>query len=175
MNNTSVSKYWKILFYPPNTDTGTFYGGSTDIDTDAKYPKCSTDIRGDIPLPIVYRCPSIPTIFKLYYSRWYSDMYQSRWLSTLYYTLPDITGGLLQVNLCQKVSFLNQLTHNMRDLSLNPPKKYKFRTCCVQILFWMSKQKNNFCTRYVFFRVRSPWVQRINYLLKVSIQIKTRK
>ena len=44
MNNTSVHKYWKILFYPSNTDTGTFYRGSTDIDTDAQYPKCSTDI-----------------------------------------------------------------------------------------------------------------------------------
>ena len=41
---TSVRKYWKILFYPSNTDTGTFYGGSTDIDTDAQYPKYSTDI-----------------------------------------------------------------------------------------------------------------------------------
>ena len=31
------------------------------------------------------------------------------------------------------------------------PEKYKFRTCCVQILFWMSKQKqkNNFCTQLV--------------------------
>ena len=44
MNNTSVPKYWKVLFYPPNTDTGTFYGGSTDIDTDAQYPKFNTDI-----------------------------------------------------------------------------------------------------------------------------------
>ena len=35
VNNTSICKYWKILFYPSNTDTGTFYGGSTDIDTDA--------------------------------------------------------------------------------------------------------------------------------------------
>ena len=34
VNNTSVRKYWKILFNPSNTDTGTFYGGSTDIDTD---------------------------------------------------------------------------------------------------------------------------------------------
>ena len=31
--------------------------------------------------------------------------------------------SVLQVNLCQKLSFLNQLTHNMtRDCSLNPPK-----------------------------------------------------
>ena len=44
VNNTSVPKYWKVLFYPPNTDTGTFYGGSTDIDTDAQYPKFNTDI-----------------------------------------------------------------------------------------------------------------------------------
>ena len=44
VNNTSVCKYWKILFYPPNTDTWTFYGGSTDIDTDAQYPKFNTDI-----------------------------------------------------------------------------------------------------------------------------------
>ena len=31
------------------------------------------------------------------------------------------------------------------------PEKYKFRTCCVQILFWMTKQKqkNNFCTQHV--------------------------
>ena len=44
VNNTSVCKYWKILFYPPNTDTGTFYRGSTDIDIDAQYPKFNTDI-----------------------------------------------------------------------------------------------------------------------------------
>ena len=43
MNNTSVRKYWKILFYPPNTDTGTFYEGSTDIDTDTQYPKFNID------------------------------------------------------------------------------------------------------------------------------------
>ena len=51
VNNTSVRKYWKILFYPPNTDTGTFYGGSTDIDTDAQYPKYSTDI---LVFPVFY-------------------------------------------------------------------------------------------------------------------------
>ena len=44
VNNTSVRIYWKILFYPSNTNTGAFYGGSTDIDTDAQYPKYSTDI-----------------------------------------------------------------------------------------------------------------------------------
>ena len=44
VNNTSVHKYWKILFYPPNTDTGTFYGGSTGINTDAQYPKFDTEI-----------------------------------------------------------------------------------------------------------------------------------
>ena len=51
VNNTSVCKYWKILFYPPNTDTGTFYRGSTDIDTDAQYPKLNTDV---LVLPVFY-------------------------------------------------------------------------------------------------------------------------
>jgi len=58
VNNTSVPKYWKILFYPPNTDTGTFYGGSTDIDTDAQYPKFNTDI---LVFPVFY------TIIKYFY------------------------------------------------------------------------------------------------------------
>ena len=56
-------------------------------------------------------------------------------------TFSNSTSAELQVNLFQKLSFLNQLTHNMtRYCSLNFPKKYKFTTCCVQILFWMSKQ-----------------------------------
>ena len=51
VNNTSVCKYWKILFYPSNTDTGTFYGGSTDINTDAQYKKNNTDI---LVFPVFY-------------------------------------------------------------------------------------------------------------------------
>ena len=51
VNNTSVYKYWKILFYPSNTDTGTFYGGSTDIYTDAQYPKFNTEI---LVFPVFY-------------------------------------------------------------------------------------------------------------------------
>ena len=51
MNNTSVRKYWKILFYPSNTDTWTFYGGSTDIDTDAQYPKFDIEI---LVFPVFY-------------------------------------------------------------------------------------------------------------------------
>ena len=39
VNNTSVCKYWKIPSYSPNIDTGTFYGVSTDSDTDAQCPK----------------------------------------------------------------------------------------------------------------------------------------
>ena len=30
---------------------------------------------------------------------------------------------------------------NDERLFIEFPEKYKFRTCCVQILFWMSKQK----------------------------------
>ena len=33
-----------MLFYPSNTDTGTFYGGSTDIDTDVQYPKLTKNL-----------------------------------------------------------------------------------------------------------------------------------
>ena len=51
VNNTSVRKYWKILFYPPNTDTGTFYEGSTDIYTAAQYPKFNTDV---LVFPVFY-------------------------------------------------------------------------------------------------------------------------
>ena len=51
VNNTSVCKYWKILFYHSNTDTGKFYRGFTDIDTDVQYHKCSTDI---LVFPVFY-------------------------------------------------------------------------------------------------------------------------
>ena len=51
VNNTSVRKYWKILFYSPNTDTGTFYGGSTDIATDVQYPEFNNDI---LVFPVFY-------------------------------------------------------------------------------------------------------------------------
>ena len=62
---------------------------------------------------------------------------------------PIFQFELVQVNLCQKHLFLDQLTHNMtNDCSLI----YQFstwkqqaqnmrRTCCVHKLFWMSKQK----------------------------------
>ena len=57
---------------------------------------------------------------------------------------------MVQVNLCQKLSFLNQLTHRMTSDSMNSPKNTSSETCCVQILFWMSKQKqNNFCKQHV--------------------------
>ena len=38
-----------------------------------------------------------------------------------------------------------------KRLFIELQEKYKFRTCFVQILFWMSeqKQKNNFCTQHV--------------------------
>ena len=68
MNNTSLRKYWKILFYPPNTDTGTFYGGSTVIDTDAQYPKLNTDI---LVFPVFYTISilSFKALIESYYLR----------------------------------------------------------------------------------------------------------
>ena len=41
----------KYCFFPPNSDTGTFYGCSTDIDTDAQYPKFDTEI---LVFPVFY-------------------------------------------------------------------------------------------------------------------------
>ena len=42
----------------------------------------------------------------------------------------------VQVNLCQKLLFLHQLTHNMTtDCSLKIPSRNLGRTCCVQKLF----------------------------------------
>ena len=64
----------------------------------------------------------------------------------------DLYSIRLQVNLFQKPSFLHQLTHNMtRDCSLNSPEKYKFRTCCVQKLFFCFcfEIQNNICTQHV--------------------------
>ena len=53
----------------------------------------------------------------------------------------------IQVNLCEKLSFLNQLTHNMtKDCSFNSPK---FRTCCVQKLCFCFDIQNNICTQHV--------------------------
>ena len=60
--------------------------------------------------------------------------------------------GELQVNLFQKPSFLHQLTHNMtRDCSLNSPEKDKFRTSCVQKLFFCFcfDIQNYICTQHV--------------------------
>ena len=63
----------------------------------------------------------------------------------------------VQVNLCQKHIFLDQLTHNMTN---NCSLIYQFstwklqaknmgRTYCVQKLFWMSKQKT-ICVHIMF-------------------------
>ena len=75
------------------------------------------------------------------------------------FELKEKMFSLLQVNLCQKHLFLDQLTHNMtKDCSLI----YQFstwklqaqnigRTCCVQKLFWMSKQKQKtICVHNMF-------------------------
>ena len=56
---------------------------------------------------------------------------------------------VVQVNIFQKLSFLNQLTHNMR-LFIEFPEKYKFTLCCVQKLFLFCFDiQNNICTQHV--------------------------
>ena len=44
MISISVLGYWKISFYPLNTDTASFYRLDTDIDTEVNYPKVHTEI-----------------------------------------------------------------------------------------------------------------------------------
>ena len=62
---------------------------------------------------------------------------------------------LIQVNLCQKDSFLNQLTHNMTtDCSLNPEfstRKFQAQNmlCTKIVLNVKTKTKNNVCTQHV--------------------------
>ena len=57
----------------------------------------------------------------------------------------------VQVNLCQKHSFLNQLTHNMtKDCSLNSLKLQVQNMLCTNIVLNVkTKTKNNFCTQHV--------------------------
>ena len=65
--------------------------------------------------------------------------------------------GVVQVNLCQKHLFLYQLTHNMtKDCTfIYHFRTWKLqnqnmgRTCCVDKLFWMSKQKT-ICVHTMF-------------------------
>ena len=40
----SILGYWKISFYPLNTDTDSFYELDIDIDTELNYPKFYTEI-----------------------------------------------------------------------------------------------------------------------------------
>ena len=62
----------------------------------------------------------------------------------------------VQVNLCQKLLFLHQLTQNMTtDCSsvqvryMKIPSSEMLRTCCVHELFWMLKQKT-ICVHNMF-------------------------
>ena len=43
VSNTSLRRYVKSSFYPPNTDTETFYRGYFDNYSDAKYRKIYSD------------------------------------------------------------------------------------------------------------------------------------
>ena len=85
----------------------------------------------------------------VFFSKWGQSLYDIKFLPIWRHLIVSISTlfwwSLIQVNLFLKCSFLHQLTHNMTtDCSLIydfSTKKYKFRTCCVQTLFWMPKQK----------------------------------
>ena len=58
---------------------------------------------------------------------------------------------LVQLNLCLKLSFSNQLTHDMTRLFIEFQEIYKLTTCCVQKLFFCFcfDIQNNICTQHV--------------------------
>ena len=59
----------------------------------------------------------------LFYSWQLRKRHHFWWTSQTIFVTSYFARALVQVNLCQKLSFLNQLTHNMtRDFSLNSPK-----------------------------------------------------
>ena len=87
------------------------------------------------------------------------------------------TGQFVQVNLCQKLLFLHQLTHNMvTDCSLN----YNFNIWKFQAQIWRNQVvycqiasdiQNNFCTQHVlpmFCKNKSFW-KRFTCKLQVLI------
>ena len=97
----------------------------------------------------------LPSMKMLMYPIYASFFFSSSWCVVTY-------GGrklsyIVQVNLCQKLLFLPQLTHNMTtDCSLN----YKFstwkfqaqnmsRTCSVHKLCFCFHIQNNLCTQHV--------------------------
>ena len=77
---------------------------------------------------------------------------QVQWHSTTKYSIPYTRG-------CSTFCTGKSMSEALILESINPqyderlfikfPEKYKLRICCVQILFWMSKQKNNFCAQHV--------------------------
>ena len=57
---------------------------------------------------------------------------------------------IVQVYFFQKLSFFESVNPQLdKRLFIEFPEKYKLTTCYGQILFFMSKQKNNFCTQRV--------------------------
>ena len=78
-----------------------------------------------------------------------------KYLSWTFYQLNLEFFDHIQVNLCQKHSFLNQLTHNMTtDCSLNPEfstRKFQAQNMlCTNIVFCFCFDiQNNLCTQHV--------------------------
>ena len=86
-------------------------------------------------------------------------------------TFPTIFYSEVQANLCQKLTFLHQLIHNMTtDCLLN----YKFNTWTFQAQTWGEHvvYRNGFCTQHVlpmFCKKKSIWQRFTLYLLYLPI------
>ena len=94
---------------------------------------------------------SIANFFRMlqFWSRWIGIIIQKqifahiRLLKLLYHTGKSVSEALILKSVNPQYD---------ERLFIEFPEKYRFRMCCVQILFWMSKQKqNNFCKQHVLY------------------------
>ena len=88
----------------------------------------------------------------LVFTNFLTDIYEIMWLHSNKPTLQMFTDKLLTGKSFSDALILAPVNPQYDErLFIEFQEKYKFTTCCVQILFWMSKQKqkNNFCTQHV--------------------------
>ena len=79
------------------------------------------------------------------------EICESKWVWGVEWSIIDILWHCTGKSFSEALILASVNPQYGKRLFIDSPEKYKFRTCCVQILFWMSKQKqkNNFCTQHV--------------------------
>ena len=97
------------------------------------------------------------------------------YLKNFWQSIIDVVERLLEVNLCQKLLFLQQLTHNMTtDCSIHENSKLKpeENMLCTEIV---SDIQNIFCTQHVLpmFCKKKSFLQRFTCTLLIPICVLT--